>query len=100
VIRSLSTNGGLELVPKYTSKVSASPSGSDAVQERVGVNETFVSPLDGKGFDGCIGGFWSLCVGGFCGLHDDKSTIDTRRKTTITKKYDFFIPLCLLKFDR
>ena len=46
----LSTNGGLELVPKYISKVSVSPSGSDDCQERVGVVETPVASFDGEGY--------------------------------------------------
>ena|GEM_PF-2647051 len=45
--KSLSTKGGLELVPKYMSKVSVSPSGSDATHESVGAKETSVCPSDG-----------------------------------------------------
>ena len=47
--------GGL-VVPKNTSYVTGSPSGSLHVQLRIGDVVWFVAPLDGEGFDGTAGG--------------------------------------------
>jgi len=54
------TSGGLELVPKYMSNASESPSGSVHVQESREVILTLVASLDGIGLLGALGGVFGV----------------------------------------